>query len=88
LALIANSPQIGSTAAPEVMPLPFAAETAAQACGDHADTVERQPSIFAVSWRTGNGAWALAQTVRRPLGSICAAAMRGSKYCGWIILVS
>src|SRR5262249_21100922 len=88
LALIANRPQIGSLGAPEVMPLPLPPKPPPKPAEITRTLLRERPSVFAVSWRTGKGAWALAQTVRRPLGSICAAAMRGSRYCGWIILVS
>ena len=56
LALIAKRPQIGSMAAPEVMPLPLPPKPPPKPAEITRTLLSGRPSIFAVSWRTGKGA--------------------------------
>src|SRR5262249_61423386 len=74
LALIANRPQIGSVAAPEVMPLPLPPQPPPKPAEITRTLLRESPSGFAVFWRTEKGAWALAQMGGPPLGSVCAPA--------------
>ena len=88
LAVSASSAQMGSSAALEVTPLPLPPKPPPMSVEMTRTLLSGSPVRAATSVRTGNGAWALAHTVMRPSSSGRAAAMRGSRYWGWIILVS
>ena len=79
---------MGSRPALEVTPLPLPPKPPPMSVEMTRTWFRGSPTRLATSVRTGKGAWALAQTVRRPSSSGRAAAMRGSRYCGWIIFVS